>query len=334
MFLHFPYTTYCQSGSIKLGSQITNGIMTNGCAGSCVTNVVESDPSFICNPSGINEHSVQTMTHSIFVPQGNYLQLTVVTNACNLGTDGLDSGDSFSINGMTIVAGNSNTRVNYSGCFVNNGAGDLSIPLTLIANRRDETVTINWAIFPTNPGGNCNSASPLPVKFSQFNIKNQINKTFLSFSTGSETNNDFFNIERSTDGRSFDAIGEIQGAGNSAEEKYYDFTDETPLPGINYYRIKQTDFDGQYSYSEIRSVRHTGKGNVAISPRSTDGRLDISTEMESYDVAVYSSAGQEVARFAALSGHQTVSIEALQAGIYFVKVMSGAESETVRVVKF
>jgi hypothetical protein len=170
----------------------------------------------------------------------------------------------------------------------------------------------------------------LPVNFINFNIES--NK--LSFSTSSETNNDYFTIERSGDGRSFDAIGEIKGAGNSSEEKHYEFTDENPLPGINYYRIKQTDFDGQYSYSEIRSVRHTGKGNVAISPRSTDGRLDISTEMESYDVAVYSSAGQEVARFAALSGHQSVSIEALQAGVYFVKVMSGAESETVRVVKY
>ncbi len=173
-------------------------------------------------------------------------------------------------------------------------------------------------------------AVALPVSFSSFYAYN--NK--LSFSTASETNNDYFTIERSGDGRTFDAIGEIKGAGNSTEEKHYEFTDENPIQGINYYRIKQTDFDGQYSYSEIRSVRHTGKGNVAISPRSTDGRLDISTEMESYDVAVYSSAGQEVARFAALAGHQTVSIDALQAGVYFVKVMSGTESETVRVIKY
>ncbi len=175
---------------------------------------------------------------------------------------------------------------------------------------------------------------PAPVEFSKF-IANAFEKSsFISFSTASETNNDYFTIERSGDGRSFDAIGEIKGAGNSTEEKHYEFTDENPLPGINYYRIKQTDFDGQYSYSEIRSVRHTGKGNVAISPRNTDGRLDISTDMESYDVAVYSIAGQEVARFNALAGHQTVNIEALQAGIYFVKVMSGTESETVRVVKY
>jgi hypothetical protein len=126
----------------------------------------------------------------------------------------------------------------------------------------------------------------MPVKFSNFTLNKFPKTTILSFTTASETNNDYFTIERSGDGPSFDAIGEIKGAGNSTEEKHYEFTDENPLPGINYYRIKQTDYDGQYSYSEIRSVRHIGKGNVAISPRSTDGRLDISTEMETYDVAV------------------------------------------------
>jgi Secretion system C-terminal sorting domain len=197
---------------------------------------------------------------------------------------------------------------------------------------------IRWT-YNTKATGNVrldevNIAAPLPIKIKSFDVKTINNSSSLKLVTASETNNDYFTIERSGDGRSFDGIGEIKGAGNSTEEKHYEFTDENPLPGINYYRIKQTDFDGQYSYSEIRSVRHAGKENVAISPRNTDGRLDITTEMESYDVAVYSSAGQEVARFAALAGHQTVNIEALQAGVYFVKVMSGTESETVRVVKY
>jgi hypothetical protein len=217
-------------------------------------------------------------------------------------------------------------------------------PLSALDNQTNVVFRIS---FTTTQGGACGTApnnriddfaigenNSLPVDFKNFNLKIKKNNTFLSFSTASETNNDYFTIERSVDGLSFDAIGEIKGAGNSTEERHYEFIDKNPLPGINYYRIKQTDFDGQYSYSEIRSVRHAGKGNVAISPRSTDGRLDISTEMESYDVAVYSSAGQEVARFAALVGHQTVSIETLQAGVYFVKVMSGSESETVTVVKF
>lgn len=174
----------------------------------------------------------------------------------------------------------------------------------------------------------------LPVTFKNINIEIIHNKGILAFSTASETNNDYFTIERSGDGSDFDAIGEIDGAGNSSEERHYEFTDRNPLPGFNYYRIKQTDFDGKYSYSEIRSVRHYGAGNIVVSPRNTDGRLDIRTEMDSYEVAIYSSAGQEVSRFSALSGHQSVGIESLQSGIYFVKVVSGATSETVKIVKY
>jgi len=114
----------------------------------------------------------------------------------------------------------------------------------------------------------------------------------------------------------------------------YEFVDEDPLTGINYYRIKQTDYDGKYSYSEIRSVRHKGDGNIHISPRNTDGRLTITTDLDQYHVMVYNIDGQEVQRFYSLTGDQTVSIDALQAGIYFVKVISGSESETMKIVKY
>ena len=159
------------------------------------------------------------------------------------------------------------------------------------------------------------------------------NITFISFTTVSETNNDFFTIERSGDGRNFDAIGEIQGAGNSSKEISYTFTDEKPMPGINYYRIKQTDYDGQFSYSEIRSVRHKGINNVSITPRTTEGRLDITTELEDYTIAIYNASGQEVKRMIGMSLDQSISIETLNAGVYFVKINSISESETVRIVK-
>ena len=175
--------------------------------------------------------------------------------------------------------------------------------------------------------------SPLPINIESFDVNAKNNITFISFTTVSETNNDFFTIERSGDGRNFDAIGEIQGAGNSSKEISYTFTDEKPMPGINYYRIKQTDYDGQFSYSEIRSVRHKGINNVSITPRTTEGRLDITTELEDYTIAIYNAAGQEVKKMIGMSLDQSISIETLQAGVYFVKINSRSESETVRIVK-
>ena len=316
------------SGSFRLGSQITNGITTGGCHANCVT-TDPMDPNFICNPSGSNNHSVQTMTENLIIPSGNYLQLTIVTNACESTTDGLDSGDDFFVNGVQIVDGSGNTRVNYSGCFVNNNSSSIDIPLSFTANRRDETVTVNWTLNTTNPGGNCASAAPLPVKFNNFFTKKQALSVKLTFSTASETNNDYFTIERSGDGRNFESIGEIKGAGNSNQELSYEFVDESPLAGINYYRIKQTDFDGAFSYTEIRSVRHQTK-NVIVSPNRTDGKLNVTSELDNYDVVIYNTGGQEVQRHMALSGDQSLSIETLQAGVYFVKVMD----QTIRILKF
>lgn len=216
-----------------------------------------------------------------------------------------------------------------SGCYFNNTGNPIVLTFTVSSNRRDEAVILTYSL--TSGDAMC---TPLPVTLSSFQIKGINKLSLLTFSTASETNNDHFTIERSVDGRSFDAIGEIKGAGNSNEEKRYEFTDENPLAGINYYRIKQTDYDGQYSYSEIKSVRHKGDRYVTVTPRNTDGRLNITTDMDSYSMVVYNSAGQEVQRHDELSGDQNVSIEALQAGIYFVKVVSGTESETMKIMKY
>ena len=170
---------------------------------------------------------------------------------------------------------------------------------------------------------------PAPVKFSLFNLEKFNYNSIVSFSTVSETNNDYFTIERSGDGRNFESIGAIKGAGNSKQELSYEFVDESPLAGINYYRIKQTDFDGAYSYTEIRSVRHQTK-NVIVSPNRTDGKLNVTSELDNYDVVIYNTGGQEVQRHMALSGDQSLSIETLQAGVYFVKVMD----QTIRILKF
>jgi hypothetical protein len=169
----------------------------------------------------------------------------------------------------------------------------------------------------------------LPIKVKSFDVVKTNSTTKLMLTTSSETNNDFFTIERSIDGAEFDAIGEIKGAGNSSSELTYEFIDENPLPGINYYRVKQTDFDGKYSYTEIKSVRHH-VGKITISPLRTNGRLQITSTQDNYDVALYNAAGQEVFRKNTLNGDQTIDIESLEAGIYFVKIVD----QTFKIIKY
>ena len=173
------------------------------------------------------------------------------------------------------------------------------------------------------------SRTELPITLLDYSVVLSKNKTLVKFSTATETDNDYFTVERSGDGRAFDAIGKIQGAGNSAVKQSYTFTDENPLPGVNYYRIKQTDYNGSYNYTEVKSVRHRISNSI-ITPGKTDGILFVTSDLKSYDVVVYNTAGQEVQRNKSLSGDQNFSIENLQPGIYFVRILD----QTFKVLKY
>lgn len=76
----------------------------------------------------------------------------------------------------------------------------------------------------------------------------------LKWSTATETNNDYFLIERSKDGIEFESIINVDGAGFSTKKLTYSTSDNNPLSGLSFYRLKQVDFDGQFSNSEIVSV--------------------------------------------------------------------------------
>lgn len=97
----------------------------------------------------------------------------------------------------------------------------------------------------------------LPVELSYFNADAKDGSVLLNWSTATEKDNDHFEVERSADGVLFDAIGEERGAGNSLRSLHYDFIDREPLNGLNYYRLKQVDMNGNYTYSAIVAAQVT-----------------------------------------------------------------------------
>ena len=101
----------------------------------------------------------------------------------------------------------------------------------------------------------------LPVTLTSFKATLRERKVVLEWSTASEIENDYFNIERSKDANTFEAIGMKRGMGNSTVVNNYSYADESPLQGYSYYRLKQTDYDGKYTYSPVVSVKN---GKVAL----------------------------------------------------------------------
>ena len=103
---------------------------------------------------------------------------------------------------------------------------------------------------PVTLGGN---TLPIELLYFKAELNNEI--VDLYWATSTEMNNDYFSVERSENGKSFDVIFTMRGAGNSSTNRYYSLVDNMPLSGTSYYRLKQTDFDGKFSYSPIVAIR-------------------------------------------------------------------------------
>jgi hypothetical protein len=106
-----------------------------------------------------------------------------------------------------------------------------------------------------SPYGGGDDGSLLPIELSTFKVKKSGNDNVkIDWSTETETNNDYFTLEKSIDGETWQSIYSCQGAGTSTIAHIYSFIDDEPYYGINYYRLKQTDIDGEFTYTTVESV--------------------------------------------------------------------------------
>lgn len=114
----------------------------------------------------------------------------------------------------------------------------------------------------------------------------ELTRVELRWGTSSELNNDYFEIERSADGRVFQSLERIPGAGNSTSEISYKTLDEDPLPGVSYYRLKQVDLDGSFNYEGVISVRIELEDSIVAkafaypNPASDELHIQISSSEE------------------------------------------------------
>lgn len=153
------------------------------------------------------------------------------------------------------------------------GAGDWILPPEGAHNNIDQLITAgkisvrrsgiqSFSDFAIAYNGD---AVSLPVELLDFNAQfQQSGNVKLNWITATETNNDYFTILRSADGINFEHIAIVNGAGNSNEMRNYDFLDVNPSLGINYYVLKQTDYDGKFSFSKTIAVDANGHGNSNV----------------------------------------------------------------------
>lgn len=181
------------------------------------------------------------------------------------------------------------------------------------------------------------AASPLPIELLFFDVQlNDYEEAILKWATSSETNNDYFSIERSTDGKAWQEIGQVLGAGSSTSTIYYDFIDRHPTSGYTYYRLKQTDFDQRFSYSDIRLVHINNTKDTALLayPNPSNGLVNVSTNDGAItDFELYNLVGQSVQQqisFSKTDGNKlALDLTALPQGVYILKT----PQSTIRLYK-
>lgn len=169
----------------------------------------------------------------------------------------------------------------------------------------------------------------LGVELTSFTGENSEGSNILRWTTESEVSNKNFTVERSINGTQFNEIGQVDGAGNSNEEINYTLRDEDPYAGVNYYRLKQTDFDGGYEYSKIIALDNIVRSEISVFPSPADEMITISLtekpEMAAY-VIVRDAVGHVMITTKMNKRVENFDISELPTGIYFVSITIGGET--------
>ncbi|OFX40924.1 MAG: hypothetical protein A2W95_16875 [Bacteroidetes bacterium GWA2_40_14] len=192
-------------------------------------------------------------------------------------------------------------------------------------------------VLPASESG----INPLPIELIAFDAVQYNNDVLISWATLSETNNDYFTLERSTDGESFTAIAQIKGAGNSVVERQYKSSDNNLPRGVYYYRLKQTDFDGLYTFSSTVSVgvSYLFESTLKVYPNpSTNSNINISyidQENSNIEIKIIDMLGKTLflKEYQLIDGYLSINLENecyLMPGTYYIILSNNQKIHQVR----
>jgi hypothetical protein len=182
-----------------------------------------------------------------------------------------------------------------------------------------------------------NASTPMPIILFSFEGKPVNDVVELSWVTAAEINNDYFTIERSSNGVDFEPIDFVEGSGTISHSKRYTLTDKQPLCGISYYRLKQTDFNGEYEYFKPISIFRDASSvaDFRIYPNPSNGQFNIYTGVDrDAQYRIMDMQGRVVAAGTAEGGRvNVINLPQLRQGIYTV-VLNSDEVTTKKIQVF
>jgi len=255
-------------------------------------------------------------------------EVSIYFNPVLTSLTGLDNIDPSTITSLVI-----GFNANLSTCEVEPICDYLAVPSNSAVIQDNATNCVSRAAVEA-------ACLALPVELVSFSASSENNFTQLLWRTASETNNEGFEIQRSTDGKNWNELAFVPGYGNTQEEQSYTYTDERPLPGLNYYRLQQMDYDGKSEYSNIVSVEmKNGGSGIHFFPNPATGSVTLALETDysgEATLTLYDLTGKQM-KTATLSleggaFRTDIGLGSLPTGIYMAQVQAGGAQWRERLI--
>jgi hypothetical protein len=185
------------------------------------------------------------------------------------------------------------------------------------------------ALLPVTIGSTTGN-NPLPIELLSFDVSATSRKVDIFWSTATEHNTDFFTVQKTIDGFNFQDVANVTAAGNSDALLNYATEDLFPFQGISYYRLKQVNIDGSYTYTPLRSVKYEGESVVQFYPNPSAANNMTVRSNESIDrLEIYEVNGKLVYDKSDLGTSFQIKLDT---GIYFAKYTKGGVQETKKII--
>lgn len=221
-----------------------------------------------------------------------------------------------------------------------NNSGETTLD-DLHSNSNDGTLTnftlsgstSNWVASGAGVSGNCSNVvcSALPVELMDFKGALGNDRINLIWKTASELNNSGFEIQKSKNGRDWQIIDFVEGQGTTTEFNEYQYEDLNPFSGINYYRLKQIDFDGAFEFSKVIAVEYdNSERSINVFPNPSNGLINLQIDNPSSQrmkIKISDNLGRKIWESELVEGESNwrKEIEIIGNGIYFVTAQIGNE---------
>lgn len=363
----WPYSTDCGNGAYSTFSNRITGIFRDNCFGTLefnkstnsvtateavLTGALTDNGGTFDNPNGFqvdyqaflwgDDNGSLSFANASDAPSG-FTRLNRVWKVAE------------TLNGSSI--GNITFEINLSGSDINVGTNQTDIVVMIDRNNDgdftdvgDETISLSEWNSTSRIGqftadfDNCETFSigvkttALPVTWSKFDLVPGDDYINVNWGTSVEINNSHFEIQKSYDGNTWETLATQSGKGTTKNSSEYSFIDYDPQVGVNYYRIKQVDFNGDESYTIVKSINFSGYfslENSSLFPNPVNGDA-VSIELPHNEgrvrVAVMDLAGNELLVDEIWGASGQLELQDLSEGLYFVKMQKGSNTKVVRIV--